>query len=109
MSKTSTETAVVTGATGNTGSALLRLLEERGAAVRAMVRDDRAAAKLAKTSTSIVFGSVDDPGSLTAALAGIDSAYLVTPSSAEAETQQIRLISDACSQDCVAGYLADAS
>lgn len=88
MSKTSTETVLVTGATGNT--ALLRLLEERGVAVRAMVRDDRAAAKLTNTSASIVVGNFDDPASVTAALAGINSAYLVTPSSAEAETQQIR-------------------
>ena len=36
---------LVTGATGNTGSAVLRQLEERGANVRAMVRKPDAAAR----------------------------------------------------------------
>jgi uncharacterized protein YbjT (DUF2867 family) len=90
MVNSSTRTVLVTGATANTGSALLRLLEERGVTVRAMVRDDRAAAKLGKTSASIVFGNFDDASSVAAALVGVDSAYLVTPSSADAQAQQIR-------------------
>lgn len=55
-----------------------------------MVRDERAVAKLVKTSASIVFGNFDDASSVAAALAGVDSAYLVTPSSVDAEAQQIR-------------------
>ena len=90
MSKSSRQTVLVTGATGTTGSALLRLLEERGFALRAMIRHKQDVAKLGDTSASIVIGDFDDAGSIAAALDGVDSAYLVTPSSIDAEAQQIR-------------------
>jgi NADP-dependent 3-hydroxy acid dehydrogenase YdfG len=50
MSKSSSQTVLVTGATGTTGSALLRLLEERGCALRAMIRHKQDIAKLGDTS-----------------------------------------------------------
>lgn len=90
MSKSSRQTVLVTGATGTTGSALLRLLEESGFALRAMIRHKQDVAKLGDTSASIVIGDFDDAGSIAAALDGVDSAYLVTPSSIDAEAQQIR-------------------
>ena len=90
MSKSSRQTVLVTGATGTTGSALLRLLEERGFALRAMIRHKQDVAKLGDTSASIVIGDFDDAGSIAAALDGVDSAYLVTPSSIDAEAQQMR-------------------
>jgi uncharacterized protein YbjT (DUF2867 family) len=90
MSKSSRQTVLVTGATGTTGSALLRLLEERGFALRAMIRHKQDVAKLGDTSASIVIGDFDDAGSIVAALDSVDSAYLVTPSSIDAEAQQIR-------------------
>jgi uncharacterized protein YbjT (DUF2867 family) len=65
-------------------------LEERGVAVRAMIRHERNIARLGRTSASIVIGDFDDANSIAAALDGIDSAYLVTPSSINAEAQQIR-------------------
>jgi uncharacterized protein YbjT (DUF2867 family) len=81
---------LVTGATGNTGSALLQQLESRRAAVRAMVRSSRDAARLPKTEAAVVVGNFDDPRSLEAALDGVTKAYLVTPSSPDAEAQQVR-------------------
>jgi uncharacterized protein YbjT (DUF2867 family) len=90
MSKSSRQTVLVTGATGTTGSALLRLLEERAFALRAMIRHKQDVAKLGDTSASIVIGDFDDAGSIAAALDGVDSAYLVAPSSIDAEAQQIR-------------------
>jgi uncharacterized protein YbjT (DUF2867 family) len=90
MSISSTNTILVTGATGNTGLTLLRLLEAQGVAVRAMVRHERDIARLGNTSASIVIGDFNDVGSIEAALDGVDSAYLVTPSSSDAEAQQIR-------------------
>ena len=86
----STNVVLVTGATGNTGSALLRLLQERGVPVRAMVRHQRDVAKLGGSSASIVMGDFDDANSIAAALDGVRSAYLVTPSSIHAEAQQVR-------------------
>jgi uncharacterized protein YbjT (DUF2867 family) len=81
---------LVTGATGNTGSALLQQLAARGARVRALVRRKPDNARLGDTSVTMVAGNFDDPRSLEAALEGVARAYLVTPSSPEAEAQQIR-------------------
>ena len=77
---------LVTGATGNTGSALLDLLVERGADVRAMVRGP---AQLPEAVTQVV-ADFDDAASLAAALGGVERAYLVTPSSERAQAQQER-------------------
>jgi uncharacterized protein YbjT (DUF2867 family) len=81
---------LVTGGTGNTGSAVLQQLEARGARVRAMVRGTPDKARLRGTTATIVVGNFDDPRSLEAALEGVARAYLVTPSSPQAEAQQIR-------------------
>ena len=81
---------LVTGATGNTGALLLQQLERRGARVRAMVRGPHDGARLRQTSAAIVGGNFDDPRSLEAALGGVTRAYLVTPSSPDAEAQQTR-------------------
>jgi uncharacterized protein YbjT (DUF2867 family) len=81
---------LVTGATGNTGSAVLQQLETRGARVRAMVRGERDKARLRNTSATMVVGNFDDRGSLQAALEGVSRAYLVTPSTPEAQAQQVR-------------------
>jgi uncharacterized protein YbjT (DUF2867 family) len=86
------ETILVTGATGNTGAALLPLLEVRGATVRAMVRSTAGGAHLAATSAIPVVADFDDPESVAAALHGITRVYLVTPSSPTAEAQQIRFV-----------------
>jgi uncharacterized protein YbjT (DUF2867 family) len=81
---------LVTGATGNTGSAVLQQLDARGARVRALVRGKPDKARLGDTSATMVVGNFDNPRSLEAALEGVTRAYLVTPSSPEAEAQQIR-------------------
>ena len=80
---------LVTGATGNTGTALLTRLAERGTSVRAMVRKQSDAAKLPEGVTAVV-ADFDDAGSLATALHGISRAYLVTPSSEQAQAQQLR-------------------
>jgi uncharacterized protein YbjT (DUF2867 family) len=81
---------LVTGATGNTGSAVLPKLETSGVGVRAMVRSSNDAARLPNTSATVVVGNFDDPRSLETALKGVTRAYLVTPSSPGAEAQQVR-------------------
>ncbi|MHA6629530.1 NmrA family NAD(P)-binding protein [Pseudonocardia sichuanensis] len=84
------ETVLVTGATGTTGSALVELLLGRDVSVRAMVRSDAAAARFAGTAVTPVVADLDDPAAVAAALAGVDRAYLVTPSSERAQAQQVR-------------------
>jgi uncharacterized protein YbjT (DUF2867 family) len=66
-------TVLVTGATGNVGSAVVAELRRRGAAVRAFVR--RPAEKLGD-DVEIAIGDFDDPGSVRAALRGVDRVFL---------------------------------
>jgi uncharacterized protein YbjT (DUF2867 family) len=84
------EMILVTGATGNTGATLLEQLEGRGARVRAMVRRRPDGGRLRGTSATIVEGDFNNSRSLEAALTSVTRAYLVTPSSPDAEAQQIR-------------------
>jgi len=80
---------LVTGATGNTGRAIVDALIERGAHVRAMVRTEADRSKLPDGVEAVVadFGQT---ASIAAALDGAQRAYLVTPSSQQAEEQQKR-------------------
>jgi uncharacterized protein YbjT (DUF2867 family) len=86
------ETILVTGATGNTGTPLVSALAERGAAVRAMIRNAGDEVRLAAPSVKPIVADFDDGASLEAALRGVKRAYLVTPSSASAEQQQVRFV-----------------
>ena len=80
---------LVTGATGNTGRAIVDALARRGALVRAMVRAEADRAKL-PAGISVAVADFDDPASIAGALEGAERAYLVTPSSERAEEQQRR-------------------
>lgn len=88
------ELILVTGATGNTGSVVLSLLEARRARVRAFVRR-KPQQHTGRPTTETLVGNFDDAASLTAALEGVTRAYLVTPSSPDAEAQQIRFAESA--------------
>lgn len=81
---------LVTGATGNTGSAVVDQLVQRGVPVRVMVRNQGDAEQFDGQRASAVVADFDDASSLAAALSGVDRAYLVTPSSERAEEQQVR-------------------
>jgi uncharacterized protein YbjT (DUF2867 family) len=80
---------LVTGATGNTGRPLVDALIRRGTPVRAMVRSEGDRSRLPE-GAEIAVADFDDPASLAAALTGTSRAYLVTPSSEQAEAQQLR-------------------
>jgi uncharacterized protein YbjT (DUF2867 family) len=89
MTMSTRETILVTGATGNTGAALVPLLEARGVTLRAMVRDTSRARSVTQ-SAALVEANFDDPVSLESALQGVSRAYLVAPSSPETQAQQER-------------------
>jgi uncharacterized protein YbjT (DUF2867 family) len=80
---------LVTGATGNTGRAIVDALVDRGAPVRAMVRAETDRGKLRPEVEGVV-ADFDDSAAIAAALDGAGRAYLVTPSSEQAEEQQKR-------------------
>ncbi len=83
---------LVTGATGNTGRALVAALIGRGTPVRAMTRAAADSSRLPDGVPTAV-ADFDDLASIASALDGAEQAYLVTPSSERAEAQQ-RLFAD---------------
>ncbi|QNK81949.1 SDR family oxidoreductase [Nakamurella sp. PAMC28650] len=89
-----TNPILVTGATGSTGSAIVKSLTDRGVPVRVMVRKPPAAGAF-PSGTETVLADFDDQGSLAAALTGVRRAYLVTPSSERAQEQQDRFADQA--------------
>ncbi len=66
---------LVTGATGNVGRSLVNRLLAAGEKVRALTRDPSRAAL--PDAVEVVAGDYDRPETITAALAGIDKAYLM--------------------------------
>ena len=70
---------LVTGATGTTGMEVLRALKARGAAARALVRDEAKAHHLRDLGFEPATGDLGDPRTLRPALEGVERAYLVSP------------------------------
>jgi len=66
---------LVTGGTGYVGGRLIDALDRRGIRVRAMARRPDALAARVRPGIDVVPGDVLDPGSLDAALAGVETAY----------------------------------
>ena len=73
-------TILVTGATGNTGGAVVSELLHRGVLVRAMVRSrDARSAALQARGAEVVVADIFDPDQLVAAMRGVQRAYYVPP------------------------------
>lgn len=83
---------LVTGATGNNGSEIVKLLAAQNVRVRAMVRDRHRASAIASPNVEIVEADFDCPETLQAALNGVERAFLVTNSSEHAQEQQIAFV-----------------
>lgn len=86
-------TILVTGATGQQGGTLARVLLDHGHTVRALTRngDSQAATQLKKLGADIFEGNFDDSDSLKRAIDGSDAVYVVsTPfeDGIDAETRQ---------------------
>jgi uncharacterized protein YbjT (DUF2867 family) len=67
---------LVTGATGNVGSQVVRELQERGASVRAFVRDTGKAAKMLGEGVELASGNFSDAASVRRALEGVEGVFL---------------------------------
>src|SRR5918997_1802812 len=92
---------LVSGATGNNGTEILKRLATGDVQVRAMVRNLDRASGIALPHVEVVEGDFDRPETLLAALAGVERAFLLTNSSERAQAQQIAFI-DAARQSGVA-------
>ncbi len=82
---------LITGATGNNGAEILKLLTVQPVPVRAMVRDTKHASSL-PPGVEIVQGDFDHPETLRAALEGVERAFLLTNSTEKAEAQQLAFV-----------------
>ena len=89
MTDAKNPTILITGATGNIGSELVKQLVARDIPFRAIVRHTKDVEALSShAGIEAVVGDFDDEQSVADALKGIDRAFLLTPSSEKAETQQ---------------------
>src|SRR3954463_1616771 len=81
---------LVTGATGTTGTEVLRGLRARDVAVRALIRDEAKADAVRELGAEPAMAEMGDPKTLEPALDGVEGAYLVSPvSPMQAEYEQV--------------------
>ncbi len=74
-------TVLVSGATGTTGSEVVRQLRAAGVAVRAMTRSAESAGRLRDQDLEAVVADLSEPASLPPALDGVDAVYVASPAS----------------------------
>jgi uncharacterized protein YbjT (DUF2867 family) len=70
---------LILGATGNTGSEVVRQLKQTNARFGVMARDPGAADKLGLTPDQVRVGRFDDAGSMVGAMTGIKKIYVAMP------------------------------
>jgi uncharacterized protein YbjT (DUF2867 family) len=96
----SNQTILITGATGNNGIEILKLLTAQNICVRAMVRDLSKARSIfqakgyavEQSNVELVEGDLDVPGTLLTPLSGVNRAFLLTNSTDRAEAQQLAFV-----------------
>jgi uncharacterized protein YbjT (DUF2867 family) len=88
-------TILVTGATGNVGSAAVRELIGRGARVPALVRDPRGARERLGGDVELAAGDFGDPPSLRRALHGVERVLLSSSDSPEKVAHETAVIAAA--------------
>ncbi|GAA0554736.1 SDR family oxidoreductase [Chitinophaga japonensis] len=89
MTKQTTPSILLTGATGTIGYALAQQLSAQGLPFRALVRClENSQGLRALPGATVVAGDLNDTNSIARALDGIEKAFLLTNSSEQAETLQ---------------------
>lgn len=83
---------LITGATGTVGRYVVKQLSAKRKQVRALVRNPRKAQWLAAPNVEFVQGDFEDITSLERALAGIDCAFLLTPTSSNRIAQEANFL-----------------
>ena len=79
---------LITGATGNIGVELVKILSRTRQSVRAFVRDRARAQAITVPGIELVQGDFTKPETFRPALEGVDRLFLLIPSSSEVEQQQ---------------------
>ncbi len=103
-----TKPILVTGATGQQGGAVARVLLAKGQKVRVMTRHPEKAASLAQAGAEIVQGDLTNQANLQMALRGVHGVFAMsTPFEAgmEAEVRQGIMLADAAKQAGIAHYV----
>lgn len=83
---------LVTGATGNIGSAVVRQLAAKGQKVRAFVRNPEKAEKLKGPNVEIAQGHLEKPESLEAAMKGVDKVFLLSAGLETIEQEERKVV-----------------
>ena len=83
---------LVTGATGNVGSALLGYLNTTDADLRALTHDESKAHKLRERGFEVIVGDFSEPEALGPALEGVGTVFLLTPIHPEQVSQASKVI-----------------
>ncbi len=79
---------LVVGATGKYASLVVPKLKQRGATIRALVRDEtKADASRQQGANEVAIGDLGDPDSLRAAAAGVDGVFHINPAFAPNEAE----------------------
>jgi uncharacterized protein YbjT (DUF2867 family) len=82
---------LLTGAAGKTGVSILQNLSQRGVAVRALVRNQQQVEKIAGfTNTEAIIGDLLEEASLTMAVEGADTIYIICPNMSTDELQIVK-------------------
>ncbi len=84
---------LVFGATGKTGSEIIKQLLARSASIRVLIRDADKAAYFKEKGIDVVIGDANDIAAVTLALTGITKVYLVLTNS-QHQLEQEKLITD---------------
>lgn len=93
MSNSQSLAILITGAAGSIGTELTKQLDSKGIPFRALVRNsDGAKALFSLKNAEIIEGDFNNADSITKALKGIDSAFLLTNSSEQAEAIQSNFV-----------------
>jgi uncharacterized protein YbjT (DUF2867 family) len=90
---------LITGATGNVGSAVLDILSSTDANLRALVHDEPKAQSLRDRGVEAILGDFLDPESLAPALEGVGTVLLITPIHPEQVRQAANVIEAARDSD----------
>jgi uncharacterized protein YbjT (DUF2867 family) len=83
---------LITGASGNNGTEIIKRLSASGIAIRGMVRTRQLREGKTLPNVEFVTGDFDDPETLHRVLEGVDRAFLTTSSSERVETQQLSFV-----------------